>query len=111
MSQIKVISVNRRVRHDYYVEDTMEAGIVLQGTEVKSLRLGKVNLRKSFARVENGEIFLYEIHISPYEQENRHNHDPIQPRKLLLHKREIRRLVGKIKEDGYTLIPTRLYFL
>jgi SsrA-binding protein len=110
MSQIKVISENRRARHDYFIEDTMEVGIVLQGTEVKSLRLGKVNLRDSFARVENGEVFLYGMHISPYEQGNRFNHDPIRPRKLLLHKREIRRLIGKTKEDGYALVPTRLYF-
>lgn len=110
MSQIKVISENRRARHDYFIEDTMETGIVLQGTEVKSLRLGKVNLRDSFARVENGEVVLYGMHISPYEQGNRFNHDPIRPRKLLLHKREIRRLIGKTKEDGYTLVPTRLYF-
>jgi SsrA-binding protein len=111
MSQIKAISENRRARHDYFIEDTMEVGIVLQGTEVKSLRLGKVNLRDSFARVENGEIYLHGMHISPYEQGNRFNHDPTRPRKLLLHKREIRRLIGKTKEDGYTLVPTRLYFL
>ncbi|NMB00679.1 MAG: SsrA-binding protein SmpB, partial [Firmicutes bacterium] len=103
MSQIKVISVNRRARHDYFIEDTMETGIVLQGTEVKSLRLGKVNLQDSFARVENGEVFLYGMHISPYEQGNRFNHDPLRPRKLLLHKREIRRLIGKTREEGYTL--------
>ena len=111
MSQIKVISETRRARHDYFIDDTMEVGIVLQGTEVKSLRQGKVNLRDSYARVENGEVFLYGMHISPYEQGNRFNHDPIRPRKLLLHKREIRRLIGKTKEEGYTLIPTRLYFL
>ncbi len=110
MSQIKVISVNRRARHDYFIEDTMETGIVLQGTEVKSLRQGKVNMGDSFARVENGEVFLHGMHISPYEQGNRFNHDPLRPRKLLLHKREIRRLIGKTREDGYTLIPTRLYF-
>ena len=110
MSQIKVISDNRRARHDFFIEDTMEAGIVLQGTEVKSLRMGKVNLRDSYARVENGEVFLYGMHISPYEQGNRFNHDPLRPRKLLLHKREIRRLLGKTREDGYTLVPTRLYF-
>lgn len=110
MSQMKVISENRRARHDYFIEDTMETGIVLQGTEVKSLRLGKVNLRDSFARIENGEVFLHGMHISPYEQGNRFNHDPLRPRKLLLHKREIRRLIGKTKEEGYTLVPTRLYF-
>ena len=100
MSQIKAISENRRARHDYFIEDTMEVGIVLQGTEVKSLRLGKVNLRDSFARVENGEVYLYGMHVSTYEQGNRFNHEPTRPRKLLLHKREIRRLIGKTKEDG-----------
>lgn len=110
MSQIKVIANNRRARHDYFIDETIEAGIVLQGTEVKSLRSGRVNVRDSFARVENGEVFLYDLHISPYEQGNRHNHDPLRVRKLLLHKREIRRLIGKTREDGYTLIPTRLYF-
>lgn len=110
MSEIKVIADNRKARHDYFIEDTMEAGIVLVGTEVKSLRLGRVNLRDSFARIENGEVFLHGLHISPYEQGNRFNHDPLRPRKLLLHKREIRRLIGKTKEEGYTLVPTRLYF-
>lgn len=110
MSQIKVISENRKARHDYFIEETLEAGIVLQGTEVKSIRLGRVNLKDSFARVENGEVFVYGMHISPYEQGNRFNHDPLRPRKLLLHKREIRRLLGKVREDGYTLVPTRLYF-
>ena len=110
MPQIKVISENRKARHDYFIEETMEAGIVLQGTEVKSIRLGRVNLKDSFARVENGEVFLYGMHISPYEQGNRFNHDPLRPRKLLLHKREIRRLLGKTREEGYTLVPTRLYF-
>lgn len=111
MSQTKVITINRRARHDYFIEETMEVGIVLQGTEVKSIRLGKVNLRDSFARVENGEVFLHGMHVSPYEQGNRFNHDPLRPRKLLLHKREIRRLIGKTREDGYTLIPTKLYFV
>ncbi|NMA61442.1 MAG: SsrA-binding protein SmpB [Firmicutes bacterium] len=110
MSQVKVVTENRRARHDYFIEETIEAGIVLQGTEVKSIRLGKVNIKDSFARVENGEVFLYGMHISPYEQGNRFNHDPLRPRKLLLHKREIRRLIGKTREDGYTLVPTKLYF-
>lgn len=110
MSQNKVISENRRARYDYFIEETIEAGIVLQGTEVKSIRLGKVNLKDSFARVDNGEVFLHGMHISPYEQGNRFNHDPLRPRKLLLHKREIRRLIGKTREDGYTLVPTKLYF-
>ncbi|HOB41153.1 MAG: SsrA-binding protein SmpB [Limnochordia bacterium] len=110
MAQIKVVTENRKARHDYFIEETMEAGIVLQGTEVKSIRLGRVNLKDSYARVENGEVFLYGMHISPYEQGNRFNHDPLRPRKLLLHKREIRRLLGKTREEGYTLVPTRLYF-
>ncbi len=104
------IAENRKARHDYHIEETMEAGIALQGTEVKSLRLGRVNLRDSYARVENGEVFLYGMHISPYEQGNRFNHDPLRVRKLLLHKREIRRLIGKTRDEGYTLVPTRLYF-
>ncbi len=110
MGQIKPVSVNRRARHDYHIEETIEAGIVLKGTEVKSIRQGKVNIRDSFGRVENGEVFLYDMHISPYEQGNRFNHDPLRVRKLLLHKREIRRLARRTREDGYTLIPTRLYF-
>ena len=110
MSDIKVISENRKARHDYFIEETLEAGIVLQGTEVKSIRLGRVNLKDSYARVENGEVFLFGMHISPYEQGNRFNHDPMRPRKLLLHKRQIRRLLGKTREEGYTLVPTRLYF-
>ncbi len=110
-NDIKIITVNRRARHDYHIEETIEAGIALKGTEVKSLRQGKVNIRDSFARVENGEVFLHGMHISPYEQGNRFNHDPLRIRKLLLHKREIRRLIGKTQQDGYTLIPTRLYFV
>src|SRR5690554_8067270 len=109
MSQIKVIAENRRARHDYFIEDTYEAGIALQGTEVKSLRLGKVNLRDSFARVENNEVFLHGMHVSPYEQGNRFNHDPLRPRKLLLNRSEIRRLIGITREKGMALIPLRLY--
>ncbi|NLM53963.1 MAG: SsrA-binding protein SmpB [Firmicutes bacterium] len=104
------IAENRKARHDYHIEETIEAGIALQGTEVKSLRLGRVNLRDSYAKVENGEVFLHGVHISPYEQGNRFNHDPLRVRKLLLHKREIRRLIGKTREEGYTLVPTKLYF-
>lgn len=107
---IKIISDNRKARHDYHILDTLEAGIALQGTEVKSLRLGKVNIRDSFARVKDGEVFLHGMHISPYEHGNRFNHDPLRIRKLLLHKREIQRLIGKTKEQGLTLIPLRLYF-
>lgn len=106
----KQIADNRKARHDFHIEETFEAGIALQGTEVKSLRLGRVNLRDSFARVEKGEVFLHGLHISPYEQGNRFNHDPLRVRKLLLHKREIRRLIGKTREEGYTLVPLKLYF-
>lgn len=108
--EIKVVAENRKARHDYFIEETLEAGIVLTGTEVKSLRSGKANIRDSFARVENGEVFLYDMHISPYEQGNRFNHEPKRPRKLLLHKHEIRRLIGKTREKGYTLIPLKVYF-
>lgn len=105
----KVISTNRKARHDYHIEDSFEAGIVLTGTEVKSVRNARVNLKDSYARIENGEIFLYNMHISPYEQGNRFNHDPLRVRKLLLHKMEISRLTGKVNEKGYALIPLKIY--
>jgi len=107
---IKVATENRKARHDYHIEETMEAGLVLTGTEVKSLRLGRANLRDSYAEIKNNEVFLVNSHISPYEQGNRFNHDPLRPRKLLLHRSEIRRLIGKVKERGYTLIPLKIYF-
>ncbi|MDY6825950.1 MAG: SsrA-binding protein SmpB [Bacillota bacterium] len=105
----KIISTNRKARHDYHIEETYEAGIVLTGTEVKSVRNSRVNLKDSYARVENGELFLYNMHISPYEPGNRFNHDPLRVRKLLMHRMEINRLAGKIKEKGYALIPLRIY--
>ncbi len=105
----KLISTNRKARHDYHIEETYEAGIVLTGTEVKSVRGARVNLKDSYARVENGEIFLYNMHISPYEPGNRFNHEPLRLRKLLMHKAEIRRLTGKIKEKGYALVPLKIY--
>lgn len=105
----KIISTNRKARHDYHIEETYEAGIVLTGTEVKSVRNSRVNLKDSYARVENGELFLYNMHISPYEPGNRFNHDPLRVRKLLMHRMEIGRLAGKIKEKGYALIPLRIY--
>ncbi len=108
--QIKVVTENRKARHDYTVEETLEAGIVLTGTEVKSLRASRANIKDSFARVENGEVFLYDMHISPYKQGNRFNHEPRRPRKLLLHREEIRRLIGKTREKGLTLIPLKVYF-
>lgn len=106
----KIIATNRRARHDYFIEETYEAGIVLVGTEVKSIRQGKINIRDGHARVENGEVFLYNVHISPYEQGNIFNKDPLRVRKLLLHKREIRKLIGYIQQKGYTLIPLSVYF-
>jgi SsrA-binding protein len=105
----KVLAQNKKASHDYFIEETYEAGIVLQGTEIKSIRAGRVNLRDSFARVENGEVFVYGMHISPYEQGNRYNHDPLRPRKILLHKKEIDRLAGVTKEKGYALIPLKIY--
>ncbi|HEX3015016.1 MAG TPA: SsrA-binding protein SmpB [Desulfobacteria bacterium] len=108
--QIKVVAENRKARHDYSIEETMEAGINLTGTEVKSLRAARVNLKDSFARIENGEILLYQMHISPYEQGNRFNHDPLRTRKLLMHRSEINKLAGKIKLQGLTLVPLKVYF-
>lgn len=107
---VKYITDNRKARHDYFVHETIEAGIALTGTEVKSLRQGHVNLKDSFCRIDNGEVFLVGMHISPYEQGNQFNHDPLRTRKLLLHKYEIMKLLGRIKEKGYTLIPLNLYF-
>jgi SsrA-binding protein len=104
------IAGNRKAFHDFFVEDRFEAGIVLVGTEVKSLREGRVNLRDSYAEVRGGEVFLMGVHISPYEMGNSANHDPLRPRKLLLHANEIGRLEQKINEKGYTLVPTRMYF-
>lgn len=106
----KTIALNRQARHEYFIEDSYETGIVLTGTEVKSIRLGRLNLKDSFARVENSEVIVFNMHISPYEQGNRFNHDPVRPRKLLLHKDEIRKVYSKIKEKGYTLVPLRMYF-
>ncbi|MGQ9648297.1 MAG: SsrA-binding protein SmpB [Thermodesulfobacteriota bacterium] len=106
----KVICVNKKARHNYFIEDTYEAGLCLLGTEVKSLREGRANLGDSYGKIKSGEVFLIDAHISPYSYANRFNHDPLRPRKLLLHKREIRRLIGKVQEKGFTLIPLRLYF-
>lgn len=103
-------AVNRQAYHNYFIHDTYEAGIALTGTEVKSIRAGKVNLRDSFAKVERGEVFLWNAHISPYEQGNRFNHDPLRTRKLLLHKSEILKIENTLKTKGYTLIPLKMYF-
>jgi SsrA-binding protein len=106
----KRIATNRKARHEYEILDTLEAGMVLRGPEVKSLRAGKVGFQDAFARVEDGEVLLYSLHISPYEQANRYNADPMRTRKLLLHGHEIDRLAGKVHEKGLTLIPLELYF-
>lgn len=105
----KVVAQNKKAFHDFFIEETYEAGIVLKGTEIKSIRAGRVNLKDSFARIEKGEVFLYNMHISPYEQGNRFNHEPLRTRKLLLNRREINKLIGETKEAGYSLIPTKLY--
>ena len=105
-----VIATNRKARYNFHIEETFEAGIVLVGTEVKSMRAHKVNLKDSYARVNNDEVFLYNMHISPYEKGTTAAHEPERPRKLLLHRQEIRRLIGKTKERGLTLVPLKLYF-
>lgn len=105
----KVIAQNKKAYHDYFIEETYETGIVLQGTEIKSLRAGKANLKDSFARVQGGEVWLHNMHISPYEQGNRYNHEPLRTRKLLLHNKEIVKLIGYTKETGYTLVPLKIY--
>lgn len=105
----KLIATNKKARHDYFIEETFETGIVLVGTEVKSIRQGKVNIKDGYARVENSEVFLYNVHISPYEQGNIFNKDPLRVRKLLLHKSEIRKLIGYVQQKGYTLIPLSFY--
>ena len=108
--EIRVVSQNKKARHDYFIEQTLEAGIVLSGTEVKSIRQGKSNLKDSYAAIDNGEAYIYGMHISPYEQGNIFNKDPVRDRKLLLHKSEINKLTGLIQQKGLTIIPIRLYF-
>ncbi|HRX14904.1 MAG: SsrA-binding protein SmpB [Spirochaetes bacterium] len=112
MSQQKEFDIakNKKARFQYDIIETFEAGIVLKGTEVKSIRNGKVNISESYGRIRDGEVYIMQMNISPYEQGNRFNHDPAQPRKLLLHKREISKLYGKIMEKGLTLVPLKLYF-
>lgn len=107
---MKILAQNKKAYHDYFIEDTFEAGIVLQGTEIKSVRKGSANLKDSFIRIKNDEAFLENMHIAPYEQGNLFNHEPLRTRKLLLHKKEILRLAKEVKEGGYTIVPTKLYF-
>ncbi|MBM7540120.1 SsrA-binding protein SmpB [Amphibacillus cookii] len=105
----KVIAQNKKANHDFFIEETIEAGLVLQGTEIKSIRAGRVNMKDSFARVERGEVFLHNMHISPYEQGNRYNHEPTRTRKLLMHKKQINKLIGETQQAGYSLVPLRIY--
>lgn len=107
--EMKVVANNKKARHDYFIEETYEAGITLTGTEIKSVRQSRVSLKESYARIEKEEAFLYGMNISPYEQGNRFNVDPVRPRKLLLHKREIRKLIGYTTLKGLTLVPLRMY--
>jgi SsrA-binding protein len=107
----KIIATNRKAFHDYTVFEKFTAGIVLTGTEIKSIRKGAINLKDSFCKIEDGEIFLYKAHISPYEQGNRFNHDPERVRKLLLHKKEILRMFGKVKKEGYAIVPLEVFLL
>ena len=106
----QIIAKNPNARHNYTIEDTIQAGIVLSGTEIKSIRNGKVNIKDTYANIKNGEIFIYGMHISPYEQGNIYNKDPLRTRKLLLNRREINKLIGMIQQKGYSLIPISLYF-
>lgn len=107
---LKLVANNKKAYHDYFIEDKYEAGIALHGTEVKSLRMGKCSIKESFIRIENGEVFAYGMHISPYEKGNIFNKDPLRIKKLLLHKAEINKLAGKLAEQGYTLVPLQVYF-
>jgi len=106
----KLIANNKKVYHDYFLEETFEVGISLAGTEVKALRMGKCSIKESFIHIEHGEVIVYGMHISPYEKGNIFNKDPLRPKKLLMHKREILKLQGKMKEDGYTIVPVQVYF-
>ena len=106
----RLVANNKKAYHDYFIEDTFEAGISLAGTEVKSLRMGKCSIKESFVKIENGEVFIYGMHISPYEKGNIFNKDPLRVRKLLLHKYEINKIQGKIAEKGFTIVPLKVYF-
>ena len=107
---IKLIANNKKAYHDYFIDDTYEAGMALAGTEVKSLRMGRCSVKESFIRIENGEVYVYQMHISPYEKGNIFNKDPLRPRKLLLHKSEINKLMGRVAQKGFTIVPLKVYF-
>lgn len=106
---VRIVARNKKARHDFFIEETLEAGIELAGTEVKSIRSGKVNIKDSFARIDKGELYLYNMHISPYEKGNIYNRDPVRTRKLLVHKKEIRKLIGYTQQKGLTLVPLAVY--
>lgn len=108
--ELKLVANNKKAYHDYFIEEKYEAGLVLHGTEVKSLRMGKCSIKEAFIHIENGEVIIYGMHISPYEKGNIFNKDPLRPKKLLMHKNEILKLQGKIKEKGYTIVPVQVYF-
>lgn len=108
--EMKLAANNKKAYHDYFIEEKYEAGLVLHGTEVKSLRMGKCSIKEAFIRIENGEVFIYGMHISPYEKGNIFNKDPLRVKKLLLHKQQIRKLIGSSAEKGYTLVPLQVYF-
>ena len=107
---MKLVANNKKAYHDYFIDEKYEAGLVLHGTEVKSLRLGKCSVKEAFVRIENSEVWIYGMHISPYEKGNIFNRDPLHPKKLLMHKDEIRKLTGKISEKGFTIVPLQVYF-
>ena len=108
--RMKLVANNKKVYHDYFIDETYEAGIELHGTEVKSMRMGKCSIKESFIRIEKGEVFVYGMHVSPYEQGNIFNKDPLRIKKLLLHKSEIMKLTGKVAEKGFTIVPLQVYF-
>ena len=110
MGEMKLVANNKKAYHDYFIEEKYEAGLVLHGTEVKSLRMGKCSVKEAFIRVENGEVFIYGMHISPYEKGNIFNKDPLRVKKLLLHRQQIRKLIGDSSEKGYTIVPLQVYF-
>lgn len=107
---LKLVANNKKAYHDYFIDETYETGVALHGTEVKSIRMGKCSIKESFVRIENGEVFVYGMHVSPYEKGNLFNKDPLRVKKLLMHRQEINRLEGKIREKGYTLVPLQVYF-
>lgn len=107
---LKLVANNKKAYHDYFIEEKYETGLVLAGTEVKSLRLGKCSIKEAFVRIQNGEVYVYGMNISPYEMGNIFNKDPMRPKKLLMHKQQIRKLMGQVKEQGYTLVPLQVYF-